>query len=132
MIRIFSMSVSSSVMFLLVLAGCSVDHAEISRTASPDGQVIAVLVQEVGGGAAGTSKYYVYLTEPKSGELKHPNFMATGCPGLSVAWIRRGLLQLDYPAQCSIKQFTNLWYSQSDTQNARHASVEIVLARMVE
>lgn len=131
MARIYSVRVQVFAVFVVFLAGCSMDHSEISRLVSPDGQVTAVLAQDLGGGAAGASGYYLYLMEANSsGELKHPNFMATGCPGLSAAWVGRGTLQLNYPAECSIKQFTNLWYSQSDIQNARHASVEVVLVRV--
>lgn len=132
MIQIYLIRVPKFVVMVLLLGGCTMDRSEISRVVSPDGQVTAVLIQESGGGAAGASGYYLYLTDSQNGELKRPNFMATGCAGSSLAWIGRGLLRLTYPAKCSIKQFINLWYSPSDIQNARRASVEIVLAKMAE
>lgn len=114
----------------LSLAACSVDRTEVDRKTSPDGHVTAVLMRETGGGAAGSSAYYVYLLEPNgSGKLKDASFVASRCAGLSLTWSGDHTLQLRYPSGCAIKQFVNLWYSPAAIANAQPADVEIVLVR---
>ena len=106
------------------------ERREISRVQSPDHHVTAVVVSALGGGAAGASEYYVYIVENQANEkLDHPVFTASNCAGLSAAWIDNKSLQVSYPSGCMTQIFVNQWYSQSDVQNARHASVEIVLTK---
>jgi hypothetical protein len=121
-------------LFVIVslLSACSMERSEIARLVSPDHRATAVLTQEVGGGAAGAGVYSLYLTDVEDKELKRPNFVATGCPGLSIAWMSPRVLKLNYPQDCAIKQFVNLWYSRLDVKNARPASVEIVLAETAD
>jgi hypothetical protein len=116
---------------LALFSGCSMERSEIARLDSPDHRATAVLVQEVGGGAAGSATYSLYLTDTEDQEMKRPSFVASGCSGLSVEWMDTRILKLNYPSNCAIKQFVNLWYSRLDVKNARRASVEIVLARTV-
>jgi hypothetical protein len=112
----------------LTLSGCSMERSETARVTAPDGHATAVLTEEVGGGAAGAGRYYLYIIESRhSHELKSPNFMATGCPGLSAVWENNKFLTLKYPSDCYIRSFINHWYSSSNIQNG--GSVEIVLER---
>lgn len=60
------------------LCACSMEKEEISRLVSPDHQTNAVLVREFGGGAAGSSNYYMYLTAADDKqELSQPNLAAS-------------------------------------------------------
>ncbi len=67
------------------------------RATSPDHKATAVLVRELGGGAAGSSNYYLYFT-PAEGkeELKKPNLTASGCDAISIRWVSSLVLQLHY------------------------------------
>jgi hypothetical protein len=128
--RVGAGKVLACVLVCLTLPGCSMERSETARVTAPDGHATAVLTEEVGGGAAGAGRYYLYITEDKDSQsLSDPNFMATSCPGLSVVWKSNQFLTLNYPSDCSIRKFDNHWFSPSDIQNARK-SVEIVLARV--
>jgi hypothetical protein len=112
------------------LASCSLEHRELARISSPDHTTLAILVWEDGGGAAGSSEHYVYVME--AGATISPNkpvLTATNCDP-SISWSDSYTLQIYYQPDCSIRQFQNKWYSASDIQNARHASVEIILNRI--
>jgi len=111
------------------LAACSMDRSETARVVSPSGQISAILTSDFGGGAAGVAIYSLYLTEGKAAELKHPNFVANNCTGLTVAWLAPKILQLNYPQDCAIKKFVNFWYSRQDSNSARPTRIEIVLAK---
>lgn len=113
---------------LLVLAACSSEKRELLRVDSPDHATTAVVMQEVGGGAAISSTYSLYLLEGK-GELGEPNLKATYCGGLSVVWQGSRTLLVEYDPECHIRQFSNKWWSKSAIQKAQPATVEIVLIR---
>jgi hypothetical protein len=119
-----------AVVAVSLLAGCSVKRSELGRTPSPDHQVAAVLVREDAGGAAGSTAYYLYLTDSQSKkELDHPNLIGTRCEGLAIAWRDNMTLQVGYDSKCVIRQFLNRWYSSSGVSNGQPAYVEIVLTR---
>src|SRR5882757_6013286 len=91
-----------------LLSACSMERNEIARLLSPDSRATAVLVRDVGGGAAGSGVYSLYLTEAADEKLKTSNFEATGCAGLFIAWMSPRVLKLSYPQGCEIKRFVNL------------------------
>jgi hypothetical protein len=113
-----------------LLASCSLEHRELARISSPDHTTLAILVWEYGGGAAGSSEHYVYVVEASATKSPDkPDLTATQCDP-SISWSDSHTLQINYQPDCSIRQFQNKWYSASDIQNARHASVEIILNRI--
>jgi hypothetical protein len=112
----------------LVLAACSSEKKESLRVESPDHATTAVMMQEVGGGAAISSMYSLYLSEGK-GELGEPNLKATYCGGFSVLWQGSRTLLVEYDPDCHIRQFSNKWWSKSAIEKAQPATVEIVLIR---
>jgi hypothetical protein len=120
---------------LLLVAGylacCSMEHRELARISSPDQKLEAILVWEFGGGAAGSSEHYLYLvdTGPKESRQK-PVWEGGNCNGTAISWLDGHTLQITYPSPyCTIRQFTNKWYSPSQIQNDRYDPVEIVLHR---
>jgi hypothetical protein len=87
---------------------------------------------ESGGGAAGSSRYSVYLVVTgEKGGLGTPYFVASGCV-LDMKWAGSRLLELAYQPECYITKFVNLWCSSESIANARHADVELVLVRLPE
>lgn len=113
---------------LLVLVACSSEKRQLLHVESPDHATTAVVMQEVGGGAAISSMYSLYLADGK-GDLGEPNLKATFCGGLSVTWQGSRILLVEYDSECHIRQFSNKWWSKADTEKAQPASVEIVLIR---
>jgi hypothetical protein len=113
---------------LLALAACSQEQKELMRVPSPDHATTAIVVQEIGGGAAISSTYYVYLQEG-NGERAKPIFAATYCGGLSVGWQGPKTLLIDYHPHCHIRQFTNEWWNKGAAEKAQGATAEIILVR---
>ena len=113
---------------LLVLAACSSEKREFLRIDSPDHATTALVMQEVGGGAAISSTYSLYLLAGKD-ELGEPNLTATYCGGLSVVWQGSRTLLVEYDPECHIRKFSNKWWSKSAIQKAQPATVEIILIR---
>ena len=96
---------------LLILPGCA-SHREVSRVASPDGKVEAVL-DEVNGGATTSYSYALYLV-PK-GTTKLPSsdvvFVADHTENLQIEWAEAKLLHIKY-REARIFQFSNFWQSK--------------------
>jgi hypothetical protein len=125
-----SFSIAGLLLVAWCLTACSLERREIARIVSPDHNTSAILVWEYGGGAAGSSEHHVYLMETGSKEsAKQPVLVATHC-GPSISWSDSHTLQINYQADCSIRKFQNKWHGASDTQNARHSEVEIILNRI--
>ena len=116
---------------MLLLSSCSLERTEIARLVSPGGATTATLVRETGGGATVSSTYYVYLSPAKSGTDDHPILTATYC-GPTLHWLDGHTLQIDYTSGCDIRQFKNLWFSDSDIKNAQGPTVEIILNRSTD
>jgi len=96
---------------LLILAGCA-SHRDVSRVASPDGKVEAVL-DEVNGGATTSYSYALYLV-PK-GATKFPSkdmvFVADHIEDLHLEWAESKLLHIKY-REARIFQFSNFWQNK--------------------
>jgi len=114
---------------LCCASACSMENEEMARATSPDHKATAVLVREFGGGAAGSSNYYLYFasTEGKE-ELKRPNLTASECDSISIGWASDLVLQLHY-SRCVIRQFENYWTSAYALRHIGAPSVEVVLVR---
>ena len=134
MTTVLLVSVRAFCVLFCLLAACSMDRKEVSRAPSPDHRVAAVIVNEMGGGAAGSSEYYVYMVEDKTAEeLSHPVFTASNCAGLSAKWIDNNNLQLTYYSSCSIREFVIKWFSTRSTgHDGRRADAEITLTKAHE
>jgi hypothetical protein len=117
---------------MLLLSSCSLERTEIARLVSPGGATIAALLRETDGGATVSATYYIYLSPAKSGKSDdHPILTATYC-GPTLQWLDGHTLQINYTSGCDIRQFKNLWFSESDIKNAQGPTVEIILNRSVD
>jgi hypothetical protein len=101
------------------------------RVTSPDQATSAIVIQGVGGGAAISSTYYVYLSEGDV-EPGEAVFTATYCGGLNVSWERPKTLLIEYPSGCHIRRFTNMWWSKIAVSKSQGATAEIILVRKPE
>jgi hypothetical protein len=114
---------------MLLISSCSVERTEIARLPSPGGATIAALIRETGGGATVSATYYVYLSPAKFvASDDHPILTATYCDP-TIKWLDGRTLQISYTSGCHIRQFNNLWFSESDIKNAQGPTVEIILQR---
>jgi hypothetical protein len=113
----------------VLAAGCDAGtETELSRSPSPDGRVVAYVVQvDPGGGATVEFINYVYLSEAGHDRSKTANFEGNSCGPLSVAWKENQRLEIAYPAGCRIRRFDNQWWTNSGT-SAR--MVELILRRV--
>ena len=130
---VLSAGVRSFCVLFFFLAACSMDRKEIARISSPDHRVEAVIVNESGGGAAGSSEYYIYMAENTNPEkLGDSVFTASNCAGIHGVWLDNNTLQIAYHSGCSIRGFKNKWYSAKADRQFRRFDVEIVLAKAQE
>ena len=116
---------------MLFLSSCTLERTEIARLVSPGGAITATLVRETGGGATVSATYYVYLSSAKSRADDHPILTATYCDP-TLHWLDGHTLQIIYTSGCDIRQFKNLWFSDSDIKSAKGAPVEIILNRIAD
>jgi len=106
-------------MLLVALTACA-SHREVSRVASSDGRLEAVL-DEVNGGATTSYAYSLYLVPKGVTKLPSRNsaiFVADHIDGLHVEWAESKLLQVTY-REARIFQFTNFWES-ADVDSFRY------------
>jgi hypothetical protein len=114
----------------VLIAGCGQrTEKELSRATSPDGTVVASVVQvDPGGGATVAFSTYVYLSEAGHGRSRKANFHGYSCGPLSVAWKDGQVLEVAYPQRCRILEFNNEWWTYTNSTDAR--MVELVLRRV--
>ncbi len=115
---------------LLLVGGCSTEQKEASRQISPNQKLVAVLMESMSGGAAGSLHEDIYLNDqglPLS--LDKPVFSAVGCDRVGLEWVNDYTLQVHYETTCAINHFTNRWSRPSDLAAGRPNPIEIVLVR---
>ncbi len=118
------------VVSLFLVVACSPEQKELGRRVSPDQKLVAVLMESMTGGAAGSVHEDIYINDqglPLT--LDDPVFGAIGCDHLSFEWTNDYTLQIRYDSVCTIKQFTNRWFRPSDLAVGRPNPVEIILVR---
>lgn len=126
---------ASAVAVALFIAACSTQRSELARVVSPDQTVVATLVREDAGGAAGSRVFYVYLARIGSTPSRDgPTFTAVRCEGISLTWHGNRRLDLRYQPLCDVRQFRNHWYADSVARDDQllQPSVEVVLVRDTE
>jgi hypothetical protein len=115
---------------LLGLASCSAERKELNRHSSPNQKLVAVLMESMTGGAAGSIYEDIYISDqgvPLNRDK--PVFSAVGCDRLSFDWQNDYTLQIHYERTCAITQFTNRWFRPSDLAVGRPVPIEIILIR---
>jgi hypothetical protein len=123
-------ALGASILLLLGLESCSAEQRELNRHSSPNRKLVAVLMESVSGGAAGSVHEAIYLDdEGMPLNLDKPVFSAMGCDRLSFDWANDYTLQIHYEQICTISQFTNRWFRPSDLAAGRPVPVEILLIR---
>jgi hypothetical protein len=123
-------ALGASILLLLGLESCSAEQRELNRHSSPNQKLVAVLMESVSGGAAGSVHEAIYLNdEGMPLNLDKPVFSAVGCDRLSFDWVNDYTLQIHYEQICTINQFTNRWFRPSDLAAGRPVPVEILLIR---
>jgi hypothetical protein len=128
-----STAITSLGIAILLLAGlesCSADQKEIHRQSSPNQKLVAVLMESMVGGAAGSVKEDVYIGDrgvPLN--LGKPVFSAASCDRLSFDWTNDYTLEIRYESTCAIDQFTNRWFRPADLAVGRPVPIEIILIR---
>jgi hypothetical protein len=123
-------ALGASILLLLGLESCSAEQRELNRHSSPNQKLVAVLMESVSGGAAGSVHETIYLNdEGMPLNLDKPVFSAVGCDRLSFDWANDYTLQIHYEQICTISQFTNRWFRPSDLAAGRPVPVEILLIR---
>lgn len=118
------------ILFLAAPTGCSTEQKEISRQSSPNQKLVAVLMESMTGGAAGSVHEDIYLNDqgiPLNREK--PVFSAVGCDRVSFEWANDYTLQIHYETTCVVNQFTNRWFRPSDVAARRPVPIEIILVR---
>jgi hypothetical protein len=117
--------------FLLVgLESCSAGQKELGRHSSPNQKLVAILMEAMTGGVAGSVHEDIYLNDQGVPlNLDKPVFSAVGCERLSFDWLNDYTLQIQYERTCAIGQFTNRWFRPSDLAAGRPVPVEIILIR---
>ncbi len=113
--------------WLAGLGGCSPEHKELHRQASPDQKLVAVLMESLSAGAVHADIYVNDQGIPLN--LDKPVFSAVGCDRVSFDWANDYTLQIRYETTCVIDQFTNRWARPSDAAVGRPNPIEIILIR---
>jgi hypothetical protein len=120
-------SASSLIVFAALSAGCGPrTESELARATSPDGKVVASLVQvDPGGGATVAFSDYVYLNEAGRDRRKTANFEGYSCGPVSIDWKDNQELEIAYAAGCRIRKFENQWWTSTDPTSARMVELEL-------
>jgi hypothetical protein len=123
-------AVGASLLLLVGLASCSAERRELNRHSLPNQKLVAVLMESMTGGAAGSVYEDIYISDQGVPlNLDNPIFGAVGCDRLSFDWVNDYTLQIHYESTCAIRQFTNRWFRPSDLAVGRPVPVEIILIR---
>jgi hypothetical protein len=124
-------ALGASILLLVGLESCTADQKELNRSSSPNQKLVAVLMESMTGGVAGSVHEDIYINDQGIPlNLDKPVFSAVGCDRLSFDWLNEYTLQIQYERSCAIGQFTNRWFRPSDLAAGRPVPVEIVLIRM--
>lgn len=117
-------------LILAALAACSAEQREVSRQTSPNQKLVAVFMESVGGGAAGSFREDIYVNDQGIPlNLDKPVFSGVGCDHLSFAWANDYTLTIHYETTCAIGHFTNRWDRPSNVATGRPNPIEIILVR---
>ena len=122
----------ASVLLLTALWGCSVDQKteELARQPSPNQELVAVMMETLTGGAAGSVYEDIYINDKGLPlNLKDPVLGAVGCDHLRIGWANDYTLEIRYESTCTIRHFTNRWSRPSDVAAGRPNPIEIILIR---
>jgi hypothetical protein len=122
----------ASVLLLAALWGCSVDQKteELARQPSPNQKLVAVIMETLTGGAAGSVYEDIYINDQGLPlDPKDPVFGAVSCDHLRLGWANDYTLEIHYESTCTIRQFTNRWSRPSDVAVGRPNPIEIILIR---
>lgn len=123
-------SLSAALLLLGGLGGCSAEQKELGRQVSPNQKLVAVLMESMTGGAAGSVRQDIYVNDQGVPlNLDKPVFSAVGCDRASFEWVNDYTLQIHYETTCVINHFTNRWSRPSDVAVGRPVPVEIILIR---
>jgi hypothetical protein len=123
-------AVVASILLLVGLESCSVEQKELNRQSSPNQKLVAVLMESMTGGAAGSIYEDIYISDQGVPlNLGKPVFSSVSCDRLSFDWLNDYTLQIHYERTCAISQFTNRWFRPSDLAVGRPVPVEIILIR---
>jgi hypothetical protein len=115
---------------LLLVSGCSPEQKELRRQTSPNQKLVAVLMESVGGDAAGSLHEDLYLNDQGLPlNLDKPVFSAAGCDHVGFEWVNDYTLRVHYETTCAIGHFTNRWFRPSDVAAGRPNPIEIILVR---
>jgi hypothetical protein len=115
---------------VLLLSGCSPAQKEVSRQISPNQKLVAVLMESMTGGAAGSLHEDIYLNDQGLPlNLDKPVFSAVGCDRVTFEWVNDYTLQIHYETTCAISQFTNRWDRPSNIAAGKPNPIEIILIR---
>ena len=124
------LAVGVSILLLTALAGCSAEQTELGRHVSPNQKLVAVLMESMTGGAAGSVYEDIYVSDQGVPlNLHDPIFGAVGCDRLTFDWTNDYTLEIHYESTCVIRQFTNRWFRPSDLAAGRPNPIEIILIR---
>ena len=120
----------ASILLLGGLTACSAEQKELSRQSSPNQKLVAVLMESLLKGAAGSVQEDIFVNDKGVPlNLDKPVFSAVGCDHLSFEWVNDYTLQIHYETVCLINQFTNRWSRPSDVAAGRPNPIEIILIR---
>ena len=125
-------ALGASILLLVGLATCSADPkmAQLARQISPNKKLVAVLMETLTGGAAGSVYEDIYINEQGVPlNLKDPVFSAVGCDHVRFEWVNDYTLQIHYETTCAIGHFTNRWDRPSNVAAGRPNPIEIILVR---
>jgi hypothetical protein len=123
-------SLGVTILLLGGLESCSAEQKEVNRQSSPNQKLIAVLMESLVGGSAGSVNEDIYIGDrgvPLN--LGKPVFSAAGCDRVSFDWANDYTLEVHYESTCAIAQFTNRWFRPADLAVGRPVPVEIILIR---
>jgi hypothetical protein len=112
------------------LNGCSAEQREKGRQISPNQKLVAVLMESLRGGAAGSLHQDIYLNDQGIPlNLDKPVFSAVGCDHVSFNWVNDYTLEIHYETTCAIAHFTNRWDQPSNIAAGRPNPIEVILIR---
>ena len=123
-------ALGASILLLAGLESCSAGQKELERRVSPNQKLVAILMESVSGGAAGSLHEEIYVNDqgvPLNRDK--PVFSGVGCDRLSFDWANDFTLRIHYETTCAIAHFTNRWSRPSDVAVGRPNPIEIILIR---
>jgi hypothetical protein len=115
---------------VLVLCSCSMDREEVARSSSPDNRLVAIHVNAMGGGAAGSMAEEIYVVEQGSRyDRENPIFSASHCKIISMQWLNDQTLEIHFDAPCSVHKSQDLLPPRFSVGYQQRPPIEIHLLR---